>query len=226
MKRVVILANGVLGDPDAARSLLNGAEGLPPDLIIAVDGGSLHARRLGIIPHLVVGDLDSLPPEEHARLSALGVRFMVHPAHKDQTDLELALEVAAQEQPDDVIVLAALGNRWDQTLANCLLLTLPAVRHLPVRLVDGAQEIRLVHGEATLQGQLGDTLSLIPVLGDAQGVTLEGLFYPLHEGTLRVGSTLGISNVFIAPQARVRVRDGLLLAVHIRGTGITTVKEG
>lgn len=220
MKRVVIIANGVLSDPEAARALLSEAGALSPALIIAVDGGSLHAHRLGVVPHLVVGDLDSLPQEEYTRLSALGVRFMVHPAQKDQTDLELALEVAAQEQPDEIIVLAALGNRWDQTLANCLLLALPAVRHLPVRLVDGAQEIRLIHGEAALRGQPGDTLSLIPLLGDAQGVTLEGLFYPLHEGVLHFGSTLGISNVFTAPQARVRVRNGLLLAVHIRNTNI------
>ncbi|MER3513654.1 MAG: thiamine diphosphokinase [Chloroflexota bacterium] len=220
MKRVVIIANGVLNDPDAARALLDDARGLSADLVIAVDGGSLHARTLGVVPHLVVGDLDSLPPEEHARLSALGVRFIIHPAQKDQTDLELALEVAAQEQPDEIIVLAAMGGRWDQTLANCLLLALPTMRYLPVRLVEGAQEIRLVHGEAILQGQPGDTLSLIPVLGDAHGVTLEGLFYPLHEGTLGFGSTLGISNVFTAPQARIRVRDGLLLAVHIRNTNI------
>lgn len=220
MKRVVIIANGVLNDPDAARALLDDARGVSATLVIAVDGGSLHARRLGVVPHLVVGDLDSLPPGEHARLSALGVRFIIHPAQKDQTDLELALEVAAQEQPDEIIVLAALGGRWDQTLANCLLLALPTMRHLPVRLVDGAQEIRLVHGEAILQGQPGDTLSLIPVFNDAQGVTLEGLFYPLQEGRLRVGSTLGISNVFTASQARIRVRDGLLLAVHIRNTNV------
>lgn len=215
--RIIILANGVLADPDAARALLNAARDPSGDLVIAVDGGSLHARALGIVPHIVVGDLDSLPVEEHARLSELGVRFAIHPAHKDQTDLELALEVAAKEGADEIVILAALGNRWDQTLANCLLLALPAVRHLPVRLVDGAQEVRLVQGEAIITGQPGDTLSLIPLLGDAHGVTLEGLFYPLQEATLPFGSTLGISNVLTAPQARIRVRDGLLLAVHIRG---------
>jgi len=213
MKRIVIIANGILAHPDAAR-----AQARPADLIIAVDGGSLHARTLGIIPDVVVGDLDSMPAGEQERLAGLGVRFIIHPTQKDQTDLELALEVAAQEQPDEIAVLAALGERWDQTVANCLLLALPALRHLPVRLLDGPQELALVQGEAVISGQPGDTLSLIPLLGDAQGVTLEGLFYPLHEGTLPFGSTLGISNVLTAPQARVRVREGLLLAVHIRNS--------
>jgi thiamine pyrophosphokinase len=209
--RIVILANGILNDPDTARALVEAA-----DLVIAVDGGSLHARTLGVVPQIVVGDLDSLSLDEHARLVDQGVRFIIHPARKDQTDLELALVVAAKEQPDEIVVLAALGNRWDQTLANCLLLALPAIHALPVRLVDGPQELRLVRGEAIIRGRPGDTLSLIPLLGDAHGVTLEGLAYPLDDDALPFGSTLGISNVLTASQARVTVREGLLIAVHIR----------
>ena len=73
----------------------------------------------------------------------------------------------------------------------------------------------LIRGQAFIEGQEGDTVSLLPIAGDATGITTEGLEYPLQCGALKFGSTLGISNVLTAPVARVQVERGLLLCVHI-----------
>ena len=206
--RAIIFANGQFANPQGARNLLR-----PDDLIIAADGGTHHALAAGVIPHVVIGDLDSLAPDERACVEAAGARIVRFSPRKDETDLELALLHAASEGATEIVVLAALGGRLDQTIANLLLLALPELSGLDVRIVEGPQTVFLVRDEALIEGQPGDTVSLIPLGGDVVGVTAEGLEWPLHEETLRFGPARGVSNVLAVERARVRVRRGSLLCV-------------
>ena len=206
--RAIIFANGEFPDPQGAYNLLR-----PDDLIIAADGGTQHALAAGVMPHIVIGDLDSLAPDEQARVEAAGTRIIRFSPRKDETDLELALLHAAGAGATEIVILAALGGRLDQTIANLLLLALPELSGLDVHIVEGAQTVFLVRDEALIEGQIGDTVSLIPLGGDAVGVTTEGLEWPLHEETLRFGPARGVSNVLAVERARVRVRRGLLLCV-------------
>ncbi len=206
--RAVIFANGTFSDPQQARDLLRA-----DDVVIAVDGGTRHAWEIGVDPQLVIGDLDSLTPEERERLRAGGARVSSHSPHKDRTDLELALLHAASEGADEIVILAALGGRLDQTIANLLLLTLPELIDRDVRIVQGAESTFVIRDESFIAGHPGDTVSLIPLGGDAVGVTAKGLEWPLDDETLRFGPARGVSNVLRAKQASVRVRRGLLLCV-------------
>ncbi len=210
--RVLIVANGELSldSRQAARSLAR-----PGDRVIAADGGALHCRALGLRPEAVIGDFDSLSPQDLAELEAGGARLVRHPVRKDQTDLELAVRFAVEMGADDILVLAALGGRWDQTLANLLLPALPGLKSARLRLVDGRQQIYLIRGTERVEGRPGDTVSLIPIGGDARGVTTDGLEYPLARGTLPFGSTLGISNVLLSEAATVTVEEGMVLCVVI-----------
>jgi thiamine pyrophosphokinase len=206
--RAVIFANGGLTHPYPL---------LPDDLIIAADGGARYCLELGLTPHLVVGDFDSLDPVSLQLLAQAGVELVRYPERKDFTDLELALQHARQRGADEILVLAALGGRWDQTLANLLLPASESLYSTHVTLIDGAQEIHLLRlGERLeLHGRPGDTVSLIPLTGDAAGVTTHGLEYALSEETLYFGSTRGISNVLVDESAWVSLQEGLLLCVVI-----------
>ena len=206
--RAVIFANGEFPNPQNARDLL-----CSDDFIIAADGGTHHALAVGAIPHVVIGDLDSLSPDEQARVEAAGAQVIRFSPRKDETDLELALLHAVREGATEIVILAALGGRLDQTIANLLLLALPELSGLDVHIVEGQQTVFLIHDEALIEGRPGDTVSLIPLGGDAVGVTTEGLEWPLHEDTLRFGPARGVSNVLTAERARVRVRRGSLLCV-------------
>lgn len=212
--RAIIFANGELNDVQEVRHLLR-----DDDLIIAADGGTRHALACGRMPDVVVGDLDSLTSEEVERLEAGAAQIVRFSPHKDETDLELALLHAASAGTDEIIILAALGGRLDQTIANLLLLALPELRDIDVRIVEGAQVAFLIRDEALIEGQPGDTVSLIPLGGDAGGVTAEGLEWPLDDEMLRFGPARGVSNVLKARQARVCVRQGLLLCIvrHMSG---------
>jgi len=207
-QRAIIFANGPLPDLAGARRSL-----APTDRLIAADGGLRHLRALGLTPHLLVGDLDSVTPADAAAVAAAGAQVEQHPARKDETDLELALRRACADGAQDVLIFGALGGRWDQTLANLLLLAHPDYRTVRLRLLDGPQQIYLVQGTTIIEGQPGDTVSLVPLSGDARGVTTTGLEYPLAEGTLPFGGTLGISNVLVASEATVTVGRGLVACI-------------
>ena len=173
--RAVIIANGPLTQEPKFSS---------DDLLIAADGGARHCLELGLSPQVVIGDMDSLTAVEIKSLESAGSQIIRHPARKDFTDLELALSYAVERGADPVLVYAALGARWDQTLANLLLPAAKEFASTRIRLVDGAQEIQLLRGGELLEitGSPGDTVSLVPVVGDASGITTEGLEYALLEG--------------------------------------------
>lgn len=211
--RIIIFANGVIENStaEAARWVR------PGDYVVAADGGTQHALAAGLTPAHVIGDLDSLSPEQRARLEAAGTILHAHPPAKDETDLELALTWAASQQDvEAIVILGALGGRPDQALANLLLLALPALAGREVIIADGAWTIHCLRGgeTATFHGQPGDTLSLIPLGGDAVGVTTGGLAYPLCDETLHFGPARGVSNVFKDETATVFLRDGLLWCLH------------
>jgi thiamine pyrophosphokinase len=208
----VIFANG---DPPQAETARWHAQ--QANLLLAADGGACHAQALGLQPHIVIGDLDSLSEEHRNKLRAAGTRFIVHSTKKDETDLELALLYAVEHAVGPIIILAALGGRLDQTIANVLLLTIPALEGRDVRLIEGHQTAFVIRSEATISGKPGDRVSLIPLRGAIRGVSTTGLAYPLDEGTLPFGHALGVSNEMTATQAHVQIRDGLLLCVHLSG---------
>jgi len=182
-------------------------------MIIAVNGGTRHAWEAGVDPQLVIGDLDSLNREERGRLQASGAEVLSYSPRKDRTDLELALLHAVSKGMQSILILAAVGGRLDQTIANLLLLTLPELESCSVRVLHGGQVAFVIRDEATIEGRPGDTVSLIPLGGDADGVTSRGLEWPLEDDTLHFGPARGVSNVLTAERASVRVRQGLLLCV-------------
>ena len=208
--KAIIIANGQIHDSDFYRSLI-----APTDLVICADGGVNNALALGLQPQVVIGDLDSLDSDLQAQLEGKGCQVLAHPARKNETDLELALYYAIEHEVNEILILGALGGRIDQTLANVLLLALPELRSVKTKIINGRQEVFLIKDEALIEGQVGDTLSLLPLTEEATGIYTEGLEYPLENGTLHLGPARGVSNTLTAPQARVRVGQGLLLAVII-----------
>jgi thiamine pyrophosphokinase len=214
--RAVIFANGELNLPIRIA---------PQDILIAADGGAKHCLALGLDPAHVIGDLDSLADEELALLKSKGAEIIHYPARKDQTDLELALLHAQALGAQEVTIYGALGARWDQTVANLLLAgAFPA---LNFRLADANQEFFYIRAGETsaFAGQPGDTVSLIPLGEEAEGITTHNLEYPLKDEQLTFGSTRGVSNVLLAEHASVSLRRGLLLCVVIHKPNSSELEE-
>jgi thiamine pyrophosphokinase len=191
---------------------------LPPaETVVAADGGLLRARALGLGVDVVVGDLDSATPEALAAAEAEGARIVRHPQAKDATDLELALDEVVALGARRVLVVASAGGRLDHLLGSVLLLAEERYAGLELDALVGDALVHVVRGERTLRGAPGELLTLVPLGGAADGVTTDGLEYPLRGETLAPGTTRGVSNVFLETEAHVTLERGVLLAIRPQG---------
>jgi thiamine pyrophosphokinase len=211
LQRIIIFANGELPDLTKARSLLRLG-----DVILCADGGTRHVLALGVRPDLIIGDLDSADPQAIRKFREEGVDVDAHPRDKNETDLELAINRAIEWDPQEIVIVAALGGRLDQTLANITLLTDSRLSIFDVQLDDGVEEIQLCRDRVEVHGRAGDLVSLIPWQGAVTGIQTEGLKWPLQRETLYPDKTRGISNEMVGEAASVSMESGLLLIVHRR----------
>jgi len=200
-RRILVVASGELSDPNLLQELASQS-----DLVVAADGGFGHLARIGLTPHVLIGDLDSLdgplPP---------GVEVLQSPREKDATDLELALDRVVELAPDEVHLCAALGGRLDHALATVQLL---ARFNLPIVLHHPPETLYLVSRRQEVPARVGDRVSLLPLTDEARGVTTHGLRYPLAGATLARASTRGVSNEVVSLPCGVEVSEGKLLLVH------------
>ena len=209
----------IVGSAPVAAGLLASLAASANSLICA-DGGADAALAAGLRPDLVIGDLDSIGPATLESLRTRAVRFEEHPAAKDQTDLELALEHALRSRPSRITIAGGLGGgRFDHSLGNVLLLALPQLRGVDVRLVDARTEVLATWDTATIRGGQGEYLSLLPLTAQVEGITTAGLLYPLRDESLLQGHTRGVSNELTAAEATITVRAGCLLIAHQLGVG-------
>lgn len=208
--KTVIFADGEFTAHNIARELCRQAE-----LIIAVDGGIRHCEGLQVPPHVLLGDLDSAPGELVDRAGKSGISLLRHPKDKDKTDLELALDLSLERCATTVSLFGGLGGRWDMSLANLLLPSAPAYNSMQITLYDDRTRIDLLRGgdHLELSAAPGSRVSLIPVRGQVEGVTLTGFQYPLTSHTIPFASTLGISNVLVAEEGCISITKGLLLCI-------------
>ena len=205
---VGVVAGGSLPVPQAARFVPPGAP------VIAADSGLDNALELGLQATFAIGDFDSASPGAVAAAESSGVRIERHPAEKDATDLELALDVAIAMAPRRILVIATRGGRLDHDLANQLLLASDRYASAEVDALVGDALVHVVRHERTFEGEPGEFLTLLALNGPAVGVTTDGLAYPLRDEILEPGSSRGVSNVFEGGTARVTVESGVLLAVR------------
>ncbi len=215
---IVIFAGGRLQPGTAVRATIASA-----DLIIAADSGAGTALQNGCTPAIIVGDLDSVDAARLQQLKAQGSRVVQAAVEKDETDTELAIQVAIEEGANLITLLGGLGGaRFDHTMANILLLA--GFEMVPIRIVDGPAVCWLLRGpgSSVINGHNGDLLSLLPLTGEATGLHTEGLYYPLHGETLRFGKLRGVSNVLTHEQARVTLENGLLLMIHTNSRELET----
>ncbi len=210
---VVIVAGGI-GDGLPDPGLIGEA-----DLVIAADGGAEALVALGMLPHVLVGDFDSISAATQARVKEGGAEVIALQCDKDWTDTEVALRLAVERGAATVTVFGALGGpRLDHLLGNLLLLTAPWLQGCDVRLLDARHEIFLAHGDKSIAGFPGDLVSLLALTRVVEDVETEGLAYPLRGEPLYQGATRGVSNELAAERARVRHGAGELLIIHYRMT--------
>jgi len=189
-------------------------------LVIAADGGAAQALAAGVTPDIVVGDFDSLDPQQRRRLEELGAALQEADPDKGESDMELSLLAALGAGATRISIVGALGiARPEHSIANLLLLADPRLDGIAVELVGrGSRIVRIGSaegpGEIAVAGAIGDFVSLFPLGAAVEGVTTDGLRFGLRDESLPLGPSRGLSNELLGTTARVTSRRGCLLVVH------------
>jgi thiamine pyrophosphokinase len=203
----LVVLGGDAVDPADARHLA------PHTVVIAADSGVDQAHRLGLDVDLAIGDFDSVSEPGLERARRRGAQISQHPVAKDATDFELALEAAVQLGVASAVILGGEGGRLDHLLANALVMASPRFASLQLSAHGaGGSRLHVVRGLRRIGGEPGELVTLVAVHGAATGVTTSGLLYPLDGDVLHPGSSRGVSNQLVEPEAVVTVESGVVLA--------------
>jgi thiamine pyrophosphokinase len=218
MKKVIlVVAGGEIRDMGFFRSKLSE---LKPAEIICADSGAGYLRAIGMVPHVIIGDMDSLAPDMLEYFKERGSRIIRFPEGKNETDTQLALEYAFSIAPDEIYVFGAFGTRIDHTLANVSLLALGLKKGIQIKLIDEWCEAFIVSHEYAIQGESGQTVSLLPFSDMVTGITIDGFEYPIKDGAMEIGTPYGVSNRLVAARGVISVKSGHLLVIRYFKAGV------
>lgn len=209
--RAVIISNGLIEDYESVAKIIK-----DDDYIVCADGGSAHARKLGLIPNMIIGDGDSIDQETLEYYESKGVKIETHPHEKDETDTQLAVEHAYKMGGKEMLLLGCTGTRFDHTFGNVAMLIWLMKRGVRGIIINEHNEIHVLDRYILLEGKPGDRLSLLPITPKIDGIFTTGLKYALENGELVYDQPRGISNEFIANEAQIVIRDGMLMVVKSR----------
>jgi thiamine pyrophosphokinase len=206
--RVVIFAGGELS-PECLHLLDE------DDFIIGADRGALFLINHGFTPDIAVGDFDSVSPEALLQIEA-GSKETIScdPVNKDLTDSEMALDLALNTQPQSIMLLGVTGTRMDHTLASIQMMTRALQRQITCSIMDANNYITLTGSQAVVEERGYTYVSLLPLTPEVTGITLQGFQYPLENASLKLGQSLGVSNVLTASSGTVTIESGLLLIIQ------------
>lgn len=208
--KALLVANG---DLDDIQFLNNEVLKYHYDLIVCADGGVNKLIKLDIIPHLVMGDFDSIDQETYKFLVERDIKRIKYPKEKDETDTELVLNYLIDNHYTDITMIGCLGSRIDHTLVNIYLLYKLLNNNIYGRIINKNNLMYLINDNTTFKNRINETVSLIPLSDEVVGITTKGLFYPLKNASMKKDKPIGISNIIISEEAEVKIKKGELLII-------------
>lgn len=185
-------------------------------IVICADGGARYLYQIGVKPHILVGDFDSIDPEIKKFYYDSAIEIVQFPRQKDYTDMELALDIAVEKGATRIFITGATGSRLDHTLSNIQLLHKLADAGVEGIIVNGNNYIHLLTDHIEIDKKEGFYLSLVPATPRVEGITTKGLAYPLKDAVMVMGTGLGISNEFTSETAEITVKKGRLYVIVSR----------
>ena len=183
------------------------------DIRIAADSGFENAQKLGERIDIALGDFDSLKggtkniPNEIEKVTV--------PAEKDETDTQLAVNLALSKGADDILIIGGLDGRLDHTLSNMAILEAMAEMKVHCLITNGQNRIRYINSTSILIARSGyKYLSLIAADDTVKGISIEGCKYPLHNAKLSRKFQYAVSNEIVGNCALVSVKRGGIFVIE------------
>ena len=213
--KILIFGNGEIIDYGQIQTQIN--EIFKPEYIICCDGGAKHCIESGLMPDVILGDMDSIDDNHAGIYKEKGIAFETHPKEKDISDMALGLMKAIEQGASDVILAGAVGSRFDHSLSNMGLLYKCLSLGINAWIIDENSRTTLVNKSLTLKGEKDRALSLLP-FSKTVTVTGTGLRESVENTELAWGATLGVYTAIAEDEASITVDEGVLTVVILRNT--------
>ncbi|MGL5757170.1 MAG: thiamine diphosphokinase [Paraclostridium sp.] len=209
--KACILLNGKVKDSEFVKKTIDDNN---YEYIICADGGAKHLYDLKIAPDYILGDLDSLEKPIIDYYKKKGVKFKKFPQRKNETDTQLCVHLAKDLGVSQIHLIGALGGRIDHTIANINLMYYIKELGISSIIKNSDEEIYIIeNGKISINGKKGSTISILPIKGNVNGVTLEKLEYPLDNANINFGNPIGLSNIMKEDSFNVKVDKGSLIII-------------
>lgn len=191
------------------------------EYVIAADRGLLIADKLELKTHCILGDFDSVPKDLISRYKQEKDHtssFVINEfsSEKDYTDTQIAIEKAIEQEPEEIVILGAMGTRLDHTLSNVQNLLIPLKKNIKCSLINEHNKLYVINKPIKLykKSVFASYISLLPLTLLVEKVTLLGFKYPLEEYDMNLGNSVGISNEIIEDEALINFESGVLIVVE------------
>ena len=187
------------------------------ETIIAVDNGLKILNEIKVNPQHIVGDFDTVKREILEKYKE-NTSIKIHKFNpiKDNTDTDIAIRLAVELKSDEIIILGAIGTRIDHLLGNIHVLKYALDSNIKCKIIDENNEIQLIDKTTILKKKdmTKKYISLIPLTEKVENINLKGFKYELKNGTLTIGSSLGISNEISKQEAIIEFDNGILIMIN------------
>lgn len=204
--KALILANGRKPGKNLVQKHIKDA-----DIVLAVDGAASYVREYGITAGALIGDLDSVRPEDLRFIEEQKIKIIRLPREKDDTDTLAAFNEAVWTGADEIVLLGALGRRFDHSFGNVMLLTRALRLGIKATVQDDKNTLFAADGAVLLTGRAGDIVSVLPLTEGVVADASTGLKYPLRNLPIPLDNPVGVSNEMTASQAEFRIKSGIAL---------------
>lgn len=206
--KAAIIAYGEAGDIEELMEEIESS-----DYIICADGGGEFAFKHGIIPNYLIGDFDSISQEILRFFIENGVNIIRYPRDKDYTDTEICVHKAIELGCIEICIIAGIGSRIDHSLGNIGLLHIIGAKGAKGYIISKNSTIYLCKDYIQLNGRIGDTVSIIPLMGNADGLKSRGLKFELNNLSIEFGKPIGISNEMTDNKCSIEIENGEILII-------------
>lgn len=201
--KAIILCGGEIEDYSCFEDVCFGDR-----LVICADGGYIHAKRLGIVPDIIIGDNDSWK-EEYPK----DIKSVRCPDEKDYTDTERCVDYAVENGCDEIEIYGGLGGRLDHEFSNYCLLAKGLRDGVRIKLLDKHNEIWMEDKSFVLEKSKRRYVSFFPYGGPVEGFSIKGLKYELDNINLDIYSVITSSNEFLSSSAEISFKSGIVIVM-------------
>ncbi|GGP12278.1 thiamine diphosphokinase [Oceanobacillus neutriphilus] len=209
MKRVGIVGNGPKGQ---LPTLLDYQEKM--DFWIGADRGALYLAEQGITIDVALGDFDSVSENEYTIIEKHAKVFDKHPVMKNQTDLEIAIDMGIEKEASEFYFFGVTGGRMDHALMNIQLLYPLLQQGKRAVIIDKGNYMEMFEpGTYAVEPEGYFYISFLSFTSEVTGLTLTGFLYPLENQTIHWGSSLCISNELSQKKGTFSFCKGILILV-------------